>query len=180
MKINLIVAVDEKNWIWKNWDLAWRISDDMKYFKKITSKTLDKSNKNAVVMWRKTWESIPLKYRPLPNRINCILSKNTIKTVIWWDLDENIIYHNSIDECINELKTKENIENIFIIWWANIYNQLLENDILDKLYITKVRWDHNCDVFLNDIPDYFTEEFKSEDKEENGIKYNFCVYKKVD
>jgi dihydrofolate reductase len=47
----------------------------MKNFKQITTKTTDLAKMNAVIMGRKTWESIPSKYRPLSDRINCILTR---------------------------------------------------------------------------------------------------------
>jgi dihydrofolate reductase/thymidylate synthase len=47
----------------------------MKYFKELTSRTADPGKQNAVIMGRKTWESIPAKFRPLPGRINVVLSK---------------------------------------------------------------------------------------------------------
>jgi dihydrofolate reductase len=56
--------------------LAWDIPEDRKYFRKITTKTKDSKKQNAVIMGRKTWESIPKKYRPFPKRYNCILSKS--------------------------------------------------------------------------------------------------------
>ena len=74
-KVSIIVAWDDKNGIWRNNDLAWDIPSDRKYFKQITTDSLD-WKKNAVIMWRKTWDSIPEKYKPLPNRVNCILSRN--------------------------------------------------------------------------------------------------------
>ena len=67
--ISAIVAVD-KNWgIGFEGQLLERLPPDMKYFKEITSN-------NAVVMGRKTWDSLPLK--PLPNRLNLIITKNPI------------------------------------------------------------------------------------------------------
>ena len=51
-----------------------RFRGDMAFFKKITSETADNSKKNAVIMGRKTWDSIPVKFRPLANRINVVLS----------------------------------------------------------------------------------------------------------
>ena len=57
--------------------LPWRIAEDMKHFKQITSQTVDKNKQNAVIMGRKTWESIPSKFRPLPDRLNVVLTRNT-------------------------------------------------------------------------------------------------------
>jgi dihydrofolate reductase len=55
--------------------LAWDIPEDRKYFKAITTKTVDDKKINAVIMGRKTWESIPKKYRPFSKRENYILSR---------------------------------------------------------------------------------------------------------
>ena len=59
--------------------LPWKLRNDMKYFQNITS-TVDAkfsaTAQNAVVMGRKTWESIPKKFRPLPNRLNVVLSRS--------------------------------------------------------------------------------------------------------
>lgn len=174
----MILAIDDKNGIWTNWDLAWRIKEDMMYFKDITTNTEDLAKHNAVIMWRKTWESIPSKFRPLPQRINCILTR-TIKTESTdSDINDFVIYFNSLDHCLEELGHKDNLENIFIIGWANLYNQVLDHPVLDKIYLTKVDWDHGCDVFFDWIPDNFNLESESEEKEENNIKFKFQIYKK--
>jgi len=180
MKFNIILAVDEKNWIWKNNELAWNISSDMKYFKNITTKTSDLAKHNAVIMWRKTWESIPSKYRPLNQRVNCILTRWIKNDDIWSPIDDFTLYFNSIDHCLSELESKENVENIFIIWWANLYNQVLDNPMLEKIYITKIKWDYNCDVFFDWIPDNFKVESYTDTEEENGVWYSFWIYKKID
>ncbi len=184
MKFNIILATDDKLWLWKNNDLAWKIKEDMIYFRDITTNTFDKSKKNAVIMWRKTWESIPGKYRPLPDRVNCILSRKILQIekpmVIPDEVNNNdIFYFNSLDKCLENLFKNKLVENIFIIWWANLYNQILNDKRLDKIYITRVKWDFDCDVFFDQIPDNFELESKSEEKESNNIKFKFEVYKKI-
>ena len=59
--INIIVAASTNLVIGKDNDLPWHLPTDMKFFK-------DTTNGHTVVMGRKCWESIPEKYRPLPNR----------------------------------------------------------------------------------------------------------------
>ncbi len=177
---SMILAVDSKNWLGKNNDLAWKLSSDLKHFKNITSKTKDLAKYNAVIMWRKTWESIPAKYRPLPDRINCILSRSLKYENINSKIDNFVLYFNSFEHCLKELSKKENVENIFLIWWASLYNQFLNHPKLDKIYLTKVEWDYNCDVFFDWIPDNFILEKVSDNFEENSIKFRFEEYKRVD
>lgn len=180
MKFSMILAVDEKNWIWVSWDLAWKLPSDMKYFKEITTKTYDLAKHNAVIMWKNTWKSIPVKYKPLPNRINCILSHELEKDNIWSKIDDFVLYFNSFEHCLSELESKENVENIFVIGGAVLYNYALKNELLDKIYITRIKWDFNCDVHFDWIPDNFVLESYTDYTKENDIEYSFQVYKKID
>ena len=66
MVVSLIVAVSENNVIGKDNDLIWNFPKDMKYFK-------DTTEGHFVIMGRKNFESIPHKYRPLPNRTNVVV-----------------------------------------------------------------------------------------------------------
>ena len=69
MKYALIVALGRNNEIGKDNDLVWHLPRDMKFFKDTTAG-------HTVVMGRKNWESIPKKFRPLPNRQNIVLTRN--------------------------------------------------------------------------------------------------------
>ena len=179
MKFNIILATDSNNWIWKNWWLPWKISWDLKYFKKITEETKDLAKLNWIIMWRKTWESIPAKFRPLPNRINCILSRSLKYEDINSKIDNFVLHFNNFDHCLNELSSKENLENIFLIWWATLYNQFKNHPYLEKIYLTKVEWDYECDTFFDWVPNDFIIESYTNTKEENWIKFSFWVYKKA-
>lgn len=174
-KFNIILAVDNENWIGKCWDLAWRIPDDMKYFKNITTTTKDSNKQNAVVMGRITWESIPEKFRPLPNRYNCILSRNYQDNV---KNSQGAIEFSSLDTCLGHLETNDKIESIFIIWWAELYNISLKHPNLDKAYITRIYNKYHCDAFFNGLPLDFDLESRSEMKEHDGVEFEYSVYTK--
>ena len=75
MTFQLVVAATRKLGIGKAGSMPWKLPGDMAYFKELTSKTADSGKQNAVVMGRKTWESIPSKFRPLPGRINVVLTR---------------------------------------------------------------------------------------------------------
>jgi len=170
-KINVILALDEKNGLGKDWDLAWRIREDMKYFAEISTW----NKKNAVVMWRKTWDSIPEKYRPLPDRINCILSRSFEFEDNFWEIRK----FSSFESSLKKLSLDENIEDIFIIWWAQIYNKALKYNDLWKIYLTRVKWNFNCDVFVNFREEEFELIENSEwKKTQKWIEFRFEVYKK--
>ena len=84
--------------------------------------------------------------------------------------------------CLSELESKENLENIFIIGWASLYNDFLKWELLkfvDKIYLTKVKWDFWCDVFFDWIPKSFKVEKYSDEIEENWYTFSFWEYKKT-
>ena len=171
-KINIIVAVDREDWIGKDWDLAWKLSKDMQYFKKTTVCTSVPNKINMLVMGRKTWDSIPLKFRPLPGRINTVLTRNKDFK------DEWCVSFSSISKMLEEVKKIKTIENIFIIGGASIYTQFLKSNVLDKIYITKINKKYDCDVFFPKIPGDFVLEWVSDLQEENWVSFSFEVYKK--
>ena len=174
----MILAVDKKNGLGKNWKLPWYIKEDMMYFKDMTTRTKDPSKKNAVIMWRKTWESIPPRFKPLSNRINCILSREVKLESNNGNTNNLVLYFNSFENCLEKLDNREDLENIFIIWWAYLYNQVLNNPLLEKIYITRIKWDFKCDKFFDWIPDNFVSEWEWTELKEKKIKFYFEVYSK--
>lgn len=81
--VSLVVAVAEENWgIGLRQQIPWRLPTDMKHFKEITTRDAayegeSTAAQHAVIMGRKTWESLPPKFRPLPHRFNVILTRNS-------------------------------------------------------------------------------------------------------
>ncbi|MDE2222506.1 MAG: dihydrofolate reductase, partial [Candidatus Omnitrophica bacterium] len=69
---SIVVAFDSTYGIGKDGRLPWRLAADLKRFKEITMED-GAARPNAVIMGRKTWESIPDRFRPLPGRVNVIL-----------------------------------------------------------------------------------------------------------
>ncbi len=151
VNFSIIVAIDKHNGIGKNGGLAWRLKGDMKYFRNTTLH--NKQNKmNIVIMGRKTWDSIPTKFRPLKNRINFIISRtleqNNIKEC------ENTMIFRSFKESLewaDSLYNLGKINNVFIIGGAQIYEEALNNDRCEKLYITEIDYDYECDCIFTKI-----------------------------
>ena len=125
MKILMIVAMDEQGNIGYNGSLPWKLSADMSRFRTLTIA----DGFNAVIMGRKTWDSLPEKYKPLPERLNIVMSRNTswknenAESALYPGRAIEIAYANGCEEC-------------WIIGGAQIYNMYL--DRVDEIHITKV------------------------------------------
>lgn len=74
-RLTIIVAATVHNGVGQNARLPWRLPQEMAYFARVTSNAPE-GTVNAVVMGRNTWESIPSKFRPLPKRLNLVISRN--------------------------------------------------------------------------------------------------------
>lgn len=160
-KISMIAAVWLNNELWKDNELIWRIPDDMKRFKELTSW-------HVVIMWRKTFESIPEKFRPLPNRINIVVSRTS-------EFNYKDTYTvKTFSEAISKAKEFEK-EEIFLIWWASIYEEWLI--IADKLYITQVSATSQADVYFPDFSSFNNVSYKKE-WEWNWLKYTWIDLEK--
>lgn len=162
--MNFIVAVASDYAIGKDNRLLFSLPSDLKYFKE---KTLNK----IVVMGEKTYKSLPK--RPLPNRINIVLS-NDISFY-----DDNIIIVRDMGELFNELKNY-NSDDIFIIGGASVYNQLM--DYCKLAYITKVYKKVDADTFINNVDNKTNWHVvsQSEMQTENNLDFQFIVYENKD
>lgn len=171
---SLVVATDQNRGIGKNGDLPWRLKKDMQYFKDITTNTVDRQKQNAVIMGRTTWDSIPTKFRPLPNRHNIVLTRNK-------DFDLNssqTTSANSIDSALTIAK-ELNAENVYIIGGGNIYNQCIDMMNCKKIYITEVDNSFECDTFFPEFKSTFQLIKSSEIINEGNDQYQFNVYERI-
>lgn len=75
LPMNIIVAVDTNLGIGKDNQLPWHLPQEYAHFVRQTTQVRDKGKRNAVLMGRRCWESIPAKFRPLRDRLNCVLSR---------------------------------------------------------------------------------------------------------
>lgn len=154
MELNLIAALGKNNEIGKNNDLLWHLPNDMKFFKSTTQNSV-------VIMGRKNWLSIPEKYRPLPNRVNVVLSKNTSFKA------EGAKVFNKFSEVIDFYNSTEN--PIFVIGGAQIYELALKSNLVKTMYLTHVDSSFDADTFFPafNINDWITETILDQPKDEN-------------
>jgi dihydrofolate reductase len=173
---DLIVAIDEKNGIGKQGRLPWTLSKDMQHFKAVTMKTSSHDRVNAVVMGRKTWESIPEKFRPLAGRLNLVLTKNKD-----YQLPNGVLSVQDLDAALDLLNGQDyqaKIAAIFVIGGASVYHHAIGHPLCRKIYVTKIEDDFLCDTFFPSFEDQFQLVDQSVRFCEKGINYFFCEYKR--
>ncbi len=167
----IIVAIDSKYGIGKQGVLAWHLPPDLKHFKEITSIVNREGRRNAVIMGRKTWESLPDKFRPLPKRLNIILTKD-----VQFKAPPDVIACGSLDAALNQLPA--DIDQVFVIGGAQVYAQAIDHPACQKLHITHLKGDFSCDVFFPPISHQFIPININEEQCEGNISYHFCEYLK--
>lgn len=173
--LNIIVAIDKKNGIGKDGCLPWNIPGDMKHFKDITMKVSQEGKMNAVIMGRKTWNSIPEAFRPLKDRVNVVLTRNR-------DLkfDEGVIVARDFDDAIKRIdeQCSDKVESVFAIGGQQVFIEALSNPLCENLFVTQIENIFDCDTFFPEFNDKFTLKSQSEVMNEKGNAYCFSEYQR--
>ena len=159
MKVSLIVAVAENGVIGKDNDLIWHLPKDMRFFKETTMG-------HHVIMGRKNFESIPHKYSPLPDRTNIVITRQLEYKA------EGCIVVDSVEAALEIAKNNGDIEP-FIIGGGQIYRIALEENLVDKIYLTKVHHSFEGDTFFPELSSDWKETYKTEIKADEKHKYNY-------
>jgi len=184
-KFSVIVAATANNMgIGRNGDLPWKLAGDMAFFKSKTSIITTPSKINAVIMGRKTWESIPERFRPLAKRCNVILSKNPlIRKEL--NLPDSVLTAGSLEEALDALATgemNEKIESIFVIGGGSVYCEAVKSNLCSKIYLTSVETViSDIDTFFPVIPAHkYRLTSRSAPTTEDGVTYRFTEYDAID
>lgn len=194
---------------WKG-DLPWKLPGDMKYFAKVTTGNYPKSENNAesdsnttatqkmnaVVMGRKTWNSIPDKFRPLKGRHNIVLTRDPQKFLGSQAVPAGVLVANGLPDAWRQLGAlpKDALGEIFVIGGAELYERSIEENYVQKVLLTSVDApaDMEFDTFFPDLfgnCDDAESEWKEctedgdgdgncEIHEDKGISYKFLKYQR--
>ena len=131
--VTIIAAIANNRCIGKDGKLPWHIPEDLQRFKETTMG-------HTVIMGRKTWESIPEKFRPLPGRLNIVVTRQAD-----YPLPADVERSTAIAETIALHRS----ENLFVIGGADIYSQAMP--LADRLLITEVDQVVDGDAFFPEI-----------------------------
>jgi len=167
---DLVVAADLEGGIGLDGQLPWKLSQDMKYFKELTSNTEESGAQNAVIMGRKTWESIPEKRRPLSGRLNVVLTRSSN-----YEVPTGVLVCASLDEAMAKL-SELNPENCFVIGGGEIYRQALTHQQCRRIYLTEIRAKFKCDTTFPEYQSSYEELSASPILRENDLEFCFKVF----
>jgi dihydrofolate reductase/thymidylate synthase len=163
LRVQLVVAMDDRRGIARDGALPWALAGDLAFFRVLTTRTRQPGRSNAVVMGRRTWESIPAARRPLPGRVNVVLTRD----VAGWrggggvvvggggGGDDGVVVCGSLLEALTALgRDGADVETAFVVGGAGLYAEALEGEgkaegvSVTAVHVTHVEGDFGCDVFF--------------------------------
>ncbi len=158
--VSLLVARSSNGVIGRDGDLPWRLPSDLKRFRELTTG-------HSVLMGRRTFESLPTAFRPLPNRRNLVLSSNQDYPAdgaeVFTGLSE------ALQSCTGEC---------FVIGGGITYEEALP--FAELVYVTEVDGEIDGDTFF---PALAQSEWRLRERRdpivENGHTFAFCVYERL-
>ncbi len=153
--INIIVATSENNVIGRGNDIPWYIPKDLEHFKKLTTG-------NTVIMGRKTYESLPKEYRPLPNRFNIVITRDKSYQA------KGCLVVNNLEEA---LRKSDNNREIFIIGGGQIYREGLK--FAERIYLTKIHKNIEGDTYFPKLNKFWK---LVDEEEKSGFSFLTYIY----
>jgi dihydrofolate reductase len=138
---DIVVAADLDWGIGKANALPWpKLRGDLQHFKRITS-TASEGRRNAIVMGRKTWESKEVAGKPLPNRLNVVVSRGALA------VPAGVVVARSVDDAL----ATGGVETIFVVGGAGLVREVIERDDLRYVYLTRIDQRFDCDVTMPNL-----------------------------
>jgi len=161
MRLNLIYARARNGVIGHHNALPWHLPEDLAHFKQNTTGC-------PVIMGRKTWDSLPPKFRPLPGRTNVVLTRNENwqenGCLRFYELNESLQY------LINQ-------PEVWVIGGAQIYAQALP--LAQRVVVTEIDADFVGDAFAPTLGPEWQETSHERHISVNGLPYSFVTYSRT-
>lgn len=141
-----MIAADLDGGIGKDNALPWpRLRGDLVHFKTITT-AANAGRQNAIVMGRKTWESKEIAGKPLPRRLNVVISRSPLS------VPDGVVAASSLDDVLGRQLAAE---TLFVIGGAEIFQLAIAHPALRFVYLTRVQGRFACDVSIPALEDRF-------------------------
>ena len=160
-RIGLIWAQAHGGVIGKDGAMPWHLPEDLAHFKRTTLS-------HPVIMGRKTWDSLPARFRPLPGRVNIVITRQA-------DWQENGAQRAS--NLREALQKCESATQVWVIGGAQIYAQALP--LADELVVTEIDAAFDGDAFAPTIgPEWHAAQASDWLTAGNGLRYRFVRYRR--
>jgi dihydrofolate reductase len=161
-----VVAADQRHGIGKHNDLPWpRLKADLKHFRVVTSAAPD-GRLNAVIMGRRTWDSIPPKYRPMPERLNVVISRGRP------EVPDGVLVASSLDDALAQTAGAGDLARRFVIGGGEIFRQAFGHPRCAEVYLTRIAATFDCDTFIPDVHEHFALAETMASHHEAGVDYH--------
>lgn len=169
MRYKIVACINHSLTLGKEGKLLYNIKADLQNFKRIT-------NGGVIIMGSKTYESLPRK--PLSNRVNIIITRNK-------DYVANgcIVVH-SIEECVELCEREYHDKECYVIGGGKIYEEFINRDLVDTMYITEVNSYEEGDTFFPNVimgSDKWKIFYQTDTQHDRPSKLNyfFTIYRNV-
>lgn len=165
---DIVVAADLDWGIGKAHGLPWpKLPTDLAHFKRVTCATTE-GKRAAIIMGRKTWESTEVGGRPLPKRLNIVVTRDPD-----YQVKEGVRIAVSLDAALAIANATPDIEATYNVGGAVLVNQGLEHPQLRYVYLTRVQLHTDADVKIPDLDRTFVADAwdGAKDVDENGVRY---------
>ena len=159
--LSLIAAVARNRVIGMDNALLWHLPEDMRHFRETT-------RGKPVIMGRKTWESLPESFRPLPGRLNIVVSRNPAYQA------PGATLVGSVDEAI---RCAGEAKEIFVIGGEELYRQAMPR--ADRLYLTEIDAEFSGDAFFPEVSEQEWQEVSRRAQEGDALPaFSFVTYQR--
>ena len=170
MKVNLIWAQAKNGIIGNHGAMPWHIPEDLANFRQITQ------NK-PVIMGRKTWDSLPVKFKPLPYRRNIILTRSPNWGKELENSNSKIKTARSVETSMKPIIVGREVEEVWVIGGGQIYPQFLK--YASRIEVTEIQEDIDGDTKAPELSPEWNEVRRAHNTSTSGIKFDFITYLKV-
>lgn len=141
---DVVVAADLDWGIGKANGLPWpKLKADMAHFRRVTS-AASEGKLNAIIMGRKTWQSNEMGGKPLPKRLNVVVTRQGVT------VPEGVVVAGSLEAALMAARG-DNIENVFVVGGAELIRHAIAHPKLRWIYFTRVEGRFGCDVAIPDL-----------------------------
>jgi len=169
-----VVAADLDDGIGAGSGIPWKLPTDLAHLKRLTSETSVPGVRNAVVMGRKTWDTLPERWRPLPGRFNLVVSRQRHLA-----MPEGAVLAPTLENALVAARSAPDVERIFVLGGGDIYRQSFALPGCRRIYLTRVLGRFECDTFLAPIPSRFRRVSLLSEGEDGGLGYRIEVWERA-